>query len=433
MTEAPNPRSAIRRLNVVGLAILFALLGGVGGWAFTTELAGAVIAPGVVAVESDIKRVQHPSGGVVGELNVRDGDLVEEDEVLIRLDETVTRTNLGIVMNSLDQAMAREARLEAERDGADDVAFPEALTARASDPGVAEIMAGEARLFELRASARAGQIAQLRERQTQLENEIRGLQGQLDANAVEIELAKQELAGVRELWEKNLITIQRVVALERDLARLEGEHGELVASIAQAEGRKTEIGLQIIQIDQDLRSEVAAELRQVQGQIAEFLERKIAAEDQLKRIDIRAPQEGRVHQLTVHTVGGVIAAGETIMQIVPMDRLTIEVEIQPQDIDSVSLEQLAVLRLSAFDARTTPELKAEVTRISPEVVVDERTGAPHYTARITILPGELEKHPDLVLAPGMPVEAFIQTGARTVISYLIKPLVDQIKHTFREQ
>ncbi len=433
MTEALNPQRAIRRLNIVGLAILFALFGGVGGWAFTTELAGAVIAPGVVVVESDIKQVQHPSGGVVGELNVRDGDLVEEGAILIRLDETITRSNLGIVLNSLDQAMARKARLEAERDGADGVVFPDELTARGSDTAVAEIMEGEARLFELRARARAGQIAQLREREAQLENEIQGLLGQLNAKGLEIELAKRELASVRELWDKNLITIQRVVALERDLARLEGEHGELVASIAQAKGRKIEVGLQIIQIDQDLRSEVAAELRQIQEQIAEFLERKIAAEDQLKRIDIRAPQDGRVHQLTVHTVGGVIAAGETIMQIVPTDRLTIEVEIQPQDIDSVRPEQFAVLRLSAFDAQKTPELEAEVTRISPEVVVDERTGAPHYTTRIAILPGELEKHPDLVLAPGMPVEVFIQTGERTVISYLIKPLVDQIKHTFREQ
>lgn len=428
-----DPRRAIRRLNVFGLAILFALVGGVGGWAFTTEIAGAVIASGVVVVESDIKRVQHPTGGVVGELNVRDGDFVEANDILIRLDETVTRANLGIVLNSLDQAMAREARLEAERDAAVAIVFPEELTTRGALESVASIMAGEERLFELRATARAGQIAQLREREIQLQNEIEGLNGQLDAKTREIELLKQELTGVRELWEKNLITIQRVVALERDLTRLEGEHGELIASIAQAEGRKTEVGLQIIQVDQDLRSEVAAELREIQGQIAEFLERKTAAEDQLNRIDIRAPQDGRVHQLTVHTVGGVISAGETIMQIVPTDLLTIEVKVLPQDIDSVRTEQVAILRFSTFATRTTPELRGEVTRISAEVVVDERSGATYYLARISILPGEMAKLGALELAPGMPVESFIQTGERTVISYLIKPLVDQIMHTFREQ
>jgi HlyD family secretion protein len=353
--------------------------------------------------------------------------------VLVRLDETVTRANLGIVLNSLNQAMAREARLEAERDAAEAIVFPPELMSRSSDPDVASIMAGEKRLFELRASARAGQIAQLHERETQLENEIEGLDGRLRAKTREIELLKQELSGVRELWEKNLITIQRVVALERDLTRLEGEHGEFIASIAQAEGKKTEIGLQIIQIDQDLRSEVAAELREIQGQIAEFLERKTAAEDQLQRIDIRAPQDGRVHQLTVHTVGGVIGPGETIMQIVPTDLLTIEVKIMPQDIDSVSPEQDAVLRMSAFNSRTTPELNGKVARISPDLVLDERTGATYYTARISILPGETERLSGLELSPGMPVEAFIQTGERTVISYLVRPLVDQVMHTFREQ
>jgi HlyD family secretion protein len=428
-----DPRKAILRLNLYGFAVLLALVGGAGGWAFTTELAGAVIAAGTVVVDSDVKRVQHPTGGVVGELNVRDGDVVSEGEVLVRLDETITRANLSIVLNSLDQALAREARLQAERDDAEAVTFPEQLTGRSENDAVASIVAGEARLFELRASARAGQIAQLRERETQLENEIAGLSGQLDAKGREIELLQQELEGVRKLWEKNLITIQRVTEAERDLARLDGERGELVASIAQAAGRKTEVGLQIIQIDQDLRSEVAGELREVQGQIAEFRERATAAEDQLRRIDIRAPQSGRVHQLTVHTVGGVVAAGETIMQIVPTDLLTVEVKIAPQDIDSVSVEQSALLRLSAFNMRVTPELQGEVLRISPDLIPDERTGSSYYTARIAILPGEEKKLGGLELAPGMPAEAFIQTGERTVISYLMKPLVDQVMHTFREQ
>jgi HlyD family secretion protein len=428
-----DPRKAILRLNAVGLALLLALVGGAGGWAFTTELAGAVIAAGTVVVDSDVKRVQHPTGGVVGELLVRDGDEVEAGQVLVRLDQTITRANLEIVLNSLDQAMARKARLEAERDDATEIAFPPELIERAADPDVTAIMAGEKRLFELRAEARSGQIAQLRERSAQLDDEMKGLDGQLAAKDREIELLKKELAGVRDLWEKNLITIQRVTEAERDLARLEGERGELVASIAQAGGRKTEVGLQIIQIDQELRSEVAAELREAEGQIAEFEERRTAAQDQLRRVEIRAPQHGRVHQLAVHTVGGVITAGETIMQIVPTDLLTVEVKVNPQDIDSVRPEQTALLRLSAFNTRTTPEINGTVIRISPDIVHDERTGASYYVARIAIPPEEAKKLAGLTLSPGMPVDAFIQTGQRTVISYLMKPLVDQIMHTFREQ
>jgi HlyD family secretion protein len=417
---------------MIGLAVLLALVGGIGGWAFSTELAGAVIAAGTVVVDSDVKRVQHPNGGVVGELLVRNGDHVKAGQILLKLDETITKANLSIVLNSLDQAQAREARLEAERDGASAIAFPDELTSRSADPAVADIMYGEQRLFELRAEARAGQISQLHERESQLEDEIKGLKGQLEAKGREVALIQQELSGVRALWRKNLVTIERVTALERDLTGLEGQQGELISNIAQAGGRKTEVGLQIIQVDQDLRSEVASQLREVQGQIAEFLERKTAADDQLKRIDIRAPQDGRVHELAVHTVGGVIQAGETIMLIVPTDLLTIEVKIRPQDIDSVDIDQPAMLRLSAFDTRITPELQGKVTLISPDLVMDERTGASFYIARITILPGELDKLGKRQLSPGMPAEAFIQTGERTVISNLMKPLVDQVMHTFRE-
>jgi HlyD family secretion protein len=323
MSVKQPPRTAIRRLNLLGLVVLLVLVGGVGVWAYATEISGAVIAHGSVVVDSDTKRVQHPTGGIVGELNARNGDHVHAGDVLVRLDDTITRANLGIVLNSLDQATARLARLKAERDSAAEVTFPSELMSRSTDPAVASIMAGEQRLFELRATARAGQIAQLKERQAQLEDEIAGLNGQLESKIDEIELAKKELTAVRELWEQDLVNIQRVTALERDAVRLEGEQGQRIAAIAQAKGRQTEVGLQIIQIDQDLRSEVAGDLRDLESQIAEFAERRIAAEDQLRRIDIRAPQDGVVHQLAVHTVGGVISAGETIMLIVPSDLLTI--------------------------------------------------------------------------------------------------------------
>ena len=254
-------RTATQRsigLNLLGgLAAVALLAGGVGGLAATTELRGAVIAPGTMVVDSNVKKVQHPTGGVVGELRVRDGDRVKSGDIVVRLDETITRANLAIVVKSLNEMYARLARLEAERDDTAAIVFSTELLARRGDPEVARTMEGERNLFHLRRSARAGQKAQLKERIAQLREEIQGLTGQVAAKKREIELIGQELAGVRELWRKNLVQIQRVTALERDAARLEGERGHLIAATAQSKGKISEIELQIIQIDQELRSEVA--------------------------------------------------------------------------------------------------------------------------------------------------------------------------------
>jgi len=293
-------------------------------------------------------------------------------------------------------------------------------------------MAGEQALFETRRRAREGQKAQLKERIGQLKEQINGLDDQIRAKKREIELIHQELEGVRDLWRKNLVQIQRVTALERDAARLEGERGSLVSSIAQTKGKITETELQILQIDQDLRTEVGKELAEIRGKIAELVERKVAAEDQLKRIDIRAPQDGMVHQSSVHTVGGVITAGEAIMLIVPQaDALTVESKLMPQDIDQVRPGQTAALRFSAFNQRTTPELNGLVTRVSADLTTDQRTGATYYTVRISISDEQVARLGGLRLLPGMPVEAFIQTGERTVLSYLTKPFTDQAARSFK--
>src|SRR5262249_9619991 len=244
----------------------------------------------------------------------------------------------------------------------------------------------------------------------------------------------QELEGVRELWRKNLVPITRVTTLEREAARLRGERGALVASIAQAKGKISETQLQILQVDQDLRSEVSKELGEIRAKTSELIEKRITAEDQLKRIDIRAPQDGRVHQLAVHTVGGVINAGEVIMLIVPAgDVLAVEVRIAPHDIDQIRVSQNAVLRFSAFNQRTTPELNGQVERVSPDITQDQKTGTSFYTVRITLPDSEIARLSDLKLVPGMPVEAFIQTGERTAISYLIKPISDQLMRSWRER
>jgi HlyD family secretion protein len=432
IARAKSPQRSIQRHLLGGLAVVALLAGGVGGLAATTELSGAVIAPGSLVVDSNVKKVQHPTGGVVGELRVRDGDKVQAGDIVVRLDETITQANLAIVVKSLNELQARLARLEAERDNVDSIRFPAELLARASDPDAARSMTGERNLFEFRRSARAGQKAQLRERIAQLKEEIQGLTGQVAAKKRETELIGQELEGVRDLWRKNLVQIQRVTALERDAARLEGERGQLIAATAQAKGKISEIELQILQIDQELRSEVAKDLREAQGKIAELVERKVAAEDQLKRIDIRAPQNGMVHQSTVHTVGGVITAGEAIMLIVPeADVLTVEAKLAPQDIDQVRVGQSAALRFSAFNQRTTPELNGVVSRVSADLTTDQRTGAAYYVVRITLSESEIGRLDGLRLVPGMPVEAFIRTGERTVLSYVTKPFTDQINRAFR--
>jgi HlyD family secretion protein len=429
-------RTATQRsigLNLLGgIAAVALLAGGVGGLAATTELGGAVIAPGTMVVDMNVKKVQHPTGGVVGELRVRDGDRVKSGDIVVRLDETITRANLAIVVKSLNEMHARLARLEAERDDSAAVQFPAELLARSADPEVKRVIDGERNLFQLRRKASIGQKQQLRERIQQLREEIQGITGQVAARKREIELIGEELVGVRDLWRKNLVQIQRVTALERDAARLEGARGQLIAATAQSKGRISEIELQIIQIDQDLHSEVAKELREVQAKIAELVERKVTAEDQLKRIDIRAPQDGLVHQLAVHTVGGVITPGETMMLIVPeADNLTVEAKLNPQDIDQVQPGQKAVLRFSTFNQRTTPELNGMVIRVSADLTTDKQTGVSYYTVRISIPEAEVARLGGLKLLPGMPLEAFIQTGDRTVLSYLMKPMTDQIARSFR--
>jgi HlyD family secretion protein len=427
-------KSSIRRHVLATMTVGAVIVVGLGGSATMTELSGAVVASGSLVVDTNVKKVQHPTGGVVGELRVRDGMRVSAGDVVIRLDATVTRANLAIVVKGIDELSARQARLEAERDDDSEVRFPEELTARVNNPDVGRVVNGEHRLFDLRKSARAGQKAQLRERIGQLKEEIQGLTEQVDAKKHEIELISRELEGVRYLWSRNLVPIMRLTQLEREAVRIKGEHGQLAAQIAQARAKITETELQVIQIDQDLHSEVAKELREIQGKTAELVERKVAAEDQLMRVDIRAPQSGIVHQLNVHTVGGVITASEPAMLIVPeKDDLIVEVKLPPQNIDQLMIGQRAVLRFSAFNQRTTPEINGIVLRISGDVVQDPKTGAAYYLVHIATSAEEIARLDGLKLLPGMPVDAFIQTGSRTVLSYLTKPLRDQIVKAFRER
>src|SRR5271169_2560645 len=431
---APDIRASIRLHIVIGVAVVAFLAIGLGGWASTAEISGALIAPGSLVVDSNVKKVQHPTGGVVGELFVRDGDHVKAGDMLIRLDETVTRANLAIVTKGLTELYAREARLAAERDGADSVPAPPELADHLDDPEVQRALSSERKLFDLRRQDRLGQKQQLQERITQLQQEIAGLAAQQDAKNKQVGLIDQELQGVRDLYAKNLVQLSRLTGLERDEAQAQGEIGQLIAQAAEAKGKIAEIQLQIIQVDQDLSSDVAKELRETDSKIGEYVERKVTAEDQLKRTDIRAPQDGTVFQSTANTVGGVVSAGDPIMLTVPeADNLLVEVKVDPKDIDQVQFDQPVVLRFSSFNARTTPEINAKVVRIAADTTTDQRTGQSYYLVRIAMTADEVARLGDVKLTPGMPVEAFIQTGGRTMLSYLMKPLRDQFMRAFREK
>jgi len=435
-TAATTPYQSIQHYLTIAFGIIAFLVFGIGGWAATIPLEGAVIAQGSIVVDSSVKKVQHLSGGIVKEIRVREGDRVKAGDILARLDETQTKASNSVVTTNLDELIAQQARLEAERDGRDRIDFPTTFRKRAEDTNseAARAMVSQQKLFELRREARDGKKAQLKERVAQLKKEIQGYVGQAAAKEREIALINKELEGVRELREKNLVPLSRLTALERDATRIEGERNQLIAATAQSEGRVTETELQIIQVEQDLRSEVAKDLSETRTKVSEFAERKIATDDQLNRTEIRAPQNGIVQQLTVHTVGGVVAAGDPIMLIVPdADVLIVEVKIAPQDIDQLYLGQSATLRFTAFNMRTTPEIKGNVSFISADITQDQRTGISHYVARITLEPSEVGRLGDVKLIPGMPVIAFIKTSERTMLSYITRPLRDQIERSFKEK
>ncbi|NKK89176.1 HlyD family type I secretion periplasmic adaptor subunit [Rhizobium leguminosarum bv. viciae] len=431
---APSAERAIRKLTAVALGIVVLLGGVMGGLAATTHLSGAVIASGTVVVDTYVKPVQHQKGGTVGQIFVKNGDLVEAGQILIHLDDTQTRANLAIVTKRLNELSARTARLVAERDGAPSINFSQELLAKAFDPEAARSIEGEERLFANRRSSLVGRKAQLRERIQQLKQEAEGLVAQEKGKRQEIALIEKELESLQRLFDQGLVPANRLYALQREAASLTGELGSLVATEAQTKGRITETELQIIQIDDDQRSEVSDQLRQAEGDIGEYSERLVAAEDDLRRIDVRAPQGGIVHQLSVHAPGAVIAPGEAIMQIVPdRDALVAEVKLSPTDIDQVSIGQMVHLRFSAFSQRNTPELSGVVTSVAADLTSDQRSGLSYYVVRTKVSDGEWQRLGQVAPVPGMPVEAFIQTGERTALAYLTKPLMDQVARAFKEE
>ncbi|MBD9490468.1 HlyD family type I secretion periplasmic adaptor subunit [Ensifer sp. ENS11] len=434
MSEATSRASkAITRYMLWAGCSIGVLLIGAGGWAATSKLSGAVVGMGTVVVEGNVKRIQHREGGIVGDIRVRDGAQVKVGDLLIRLDDTVTRANLAIVTKQIDQLNARAMRLVAERDNTTEIKVPADLRAKLDQAEVADYVQSERALFVARRQTIDGQKDQLKQRIGQLQQETDGLTARRAAKDDELKFIVQELTGIASLHDKGLMPFSRLAELQRMKAQLSGERGQLTAEIARAATRTTETELQILQLDQDRRSEVLTELRDVDNKLAELTEQQVTATDQLKRIDLLSPQDGIVHELAVHTVGGVISPGETLMQIVPVnDSLVVEAKVQPADIDQLHIGQDAVLRFSAFNQRTTPEIIGSITTIAANLSSNPQTGETWYTARVRIAKPELARLGSLVLHAGMPVEAFIQTGERSALSYLVKPLADQIARAMRE-
>ncbi len=416
-----------------GLSVSILLVGGVGAWAATTSLAGAVIASGNVVVESNSKKVQHQTGGIVGAILVREGDRVSAGDVIVRLDETMTRANLQIIAQQYDRTVARQARLQAERLGLPAIKFPDDLAKRANDPDLEVVIAGERALFESRTRASTGLKSQLEARSGQLKKQIEGLSAQKKATEEAAALVERDSNSLQKLYEKKLVSLERVSQLQLELSRLKGESGRLAAAIAETDGKISETALQALQVDEEMRKDVNEELRELDGKEVELVERKVVAKDQLARTEIRAPQSGFVQELAVHTVGGVIAPGETLMLIVPeQDQLVIDAMVAPASIDDIKPGQPVSIRFPAFDVATTPECKGTVQRVSADLIKDPQRQVSYFVARTTLDDPKACLKDARRLQPGMPAEVHIQTGERNVWSYVLKPLTDQMHRAFRE-
>lgn len=417
---------------VLGLTLGVLLVGGAGGWAATAQLTGAVVAPGSVTVDQNLKSIQHRDGGIVSSIAVREGGFVRAGQVLIQLEDAQTKAELSIIRSQLIDLSARKARLLAERDGLRSIEFPLGLSDTAEG---AVITGNETRLFKGNLTNRESRKQQLELGVQQIGEEIAGLEAQRASKDMEIALVETEHGKIKSLLDRKLIEGARVYTADRELARLRGERGEIVSSTARAKSRMSEVRLQVIAVDETSHTEAQRELNLVLTKLSEVLERRNALEDKLARTDIRAPISGTVNELKVHTVGGVITPAEILATIVPENaKLKVEVRLTPVSIDQVAVGQPAKLRFSAFNQRTTPELKGEVVHVSPATSRDPSTGETYYLGHVNVPASELAKLGDkAVLRPGMPVEVYVSTSERTALSYLAKPLADQFNRAFRER
>lgn len=436
MTKADKGRWSAWRPVLVGFIGLTLLFGGFGTWAMTSQIAGAIVASGRIEVERNRQVVQHDKGGTVAEIHVDEGDSVEAGALLFQLDPAQISSQLVIVEGQLYELMARRGRLEAEQHETDTLTFDRELVAAGlENPDLQELMEGQENLFRARRASVAQEIDQLSKRRGQILNQIDGVVAQETSLSTQLDLIEEQLGSQQSLLDRGLAQAATVLGLKREQARLQGQIGELAASKAQAEGRVTETDIEVLKLGTTAREEAITELRDLRYRELELVEQRRALLAEIDRLDIRAPVSGLVYGLLVQTPRSVIRAAEPLMYLVPQDRpLVIAARVEPIHIDQVSHGQKVNLRLSALDQRTTPELVGQVVQISADSIDDEATGQPYFRAEIILDPGEMEKLPEgTQLVPGMPVDAFINTGERSPMAYLIKPLADYFVRAFRER
>ncbi len=433
---APTPAKllSMRGPIVLGIIAVLLLLVGFGGWATFSRIAGAVVASGKLEVEDRRQIVQHPDGGVVADIRVREGDTVAAGDVLMALDGSLIKSELTIVEGQLFEVLARRGRLEAERDQADDVSFAAELVSQAAAaPAIKDLMDGQRQLFVARRATLAREDQQLERRAGQAASQIEGIVAQISATDEQARLIGKELADMRSLRDKGLAQEGRVLALEREAARLAGMGGELTATKAETEGRITEIGIERDKLATRRREEAETELRDLGYRALELAERRRALTEQMSRLEIRAPTSGVVLSLQVSTPRAVLRAAEPALYIVPQDRpLVIAAQVSPLNVDEVNPGQPVTLRFTSLPSRTTPELYGTVTRLSADALTDERSGMTYYRAEIALNDGELARLGGQPVIPGMPVEAYLRTGERSPLAYLMKPFTDYFSRAFRE-
>lgn len=425
---------SLGRHTVVTVIAIFGLLGGLIYWASTVDIAGAVMGQGSIVVESYAKRVQHQEGGIVKSILVRNEDRVVANQLLASIDDTAIASSLAVVQTQLREAWAKEARVMAEISGGGVYVVPVALERNQTEPQVASLIGTEKQVMASRQATRDGRIAQLNEQIIQLERQSEGIALQQAASEHQLQILGREFADMSGLLKTGLVEASRVNALDKDKAEVEGQRGSLIASIAQIRAAIAERRLQIAQVDDDFMTQTLTDLQDTRRVIAEAAEQERALLDRQMRTEIRAPQAGIVHESVVHTVGGVITPGETLMMIVPQnEKLIINVRTSPMDVDKISVDQPVTIRLSSFDQRSTPELFAKVASISPDLTEDPITRQSYYTTAVSIPEAELARlNAKVKLIPGMPVEAFIKTEDRSVLSYLLHPFTEQLPRVFRE-
>ena len=420
---------------MIGALAVLILVGGFGTWAVRTSIAGAIVSSGRIEVDRNRQVVQHPDGGVVDEIIVDEGDTVALGDTLIRLDSDLLKSEMIIVEGQLYELMARRGRLEAERDELEDITFDlELQEVAAGRPEVADLVAGQVRLFAARTESTEREIEQLQKQREQMEKQIEGIEAQQASLAQQLDLIASELENQQSLLDKGLAQASRVLNLRREQANLNGTIGELTASEARAEARITEIDIEIIQMSSVRREEAISRLRDLRYRELELAEQRRSLKERMARLDITAPVSGVVYGLQVHTPRSVIRSADPVLFLVPQDRpLVIAARVDPIHIDQLHMGQDVILRFSAFDQRQTPELFGKVVQISADAFEDETRSVSYYRAEITLNDGEAERLPEgTVLIPGMPVEAFIRTQDRSPIAYLVKPLSDYFIKAFRE-